>query len=139
MYCYFYCKECLGESHVHETICPSPSTIQPAWRNLPLPFHSLEMFCLRNSCIFIRPRVTKQYISVKNFLSSHYVKNWCFAMNVWVRVWHLYRFWHERISEYIRVKKMTRTNIRIYSYEFFGTNEYPNIFVSKSWYERISE
>ena len=34
-------------------------------------------------------------------------------------------------SEYIRVKKMTRTNIRIYSDEFFDTNEYPNIFVSK--------
>ena len=35
------------------------------------------------------------------------------------RVWHLYRFWHERISEYIRVKKMTRTNIRIYLYVHF--------------------
>ena len=42
------------------------------------------------------------------------------------RVWHSYGFWHERISEYIRVKKMTRTNIRIYSYEIF-------------WHERISE
>ena len=26
---------------------------------------------------------------------------------------------------------MTRTNIQIYSYEFFDRNEYPNIFVSK--------
>ena len=36
------------------------------------------------------------------------------------------RKWHERISEYIRMK-------------FFETNEYTNIFVSKFWYERISE
>ena len=42
------------------------------------------------------------------------------------RVWHSYGFWYKRISEYIRVKKMTRTNIRIYSYEIF-------------WHERISE
>ena len=42
------------------------------------------------------------------------------------RVWHSYGFWYERISEYIRVKKMIRTNIRIYSYEHF-------------WHERISE
>ena len=41
-------------------------------------------------------------------------------------MWHSYGFWHERISEYIRVKKMTRMNIQIYSYEHF-------------WYERISE
>ena len=34
--------------------------------------------------------------------------------------------WYEWISEYIRIKKMTRTNIWIYSYEHF-------------WYERISE
>ena len=32
---------------------------------------------------------------------------------IWIRVWHFYGFWYERISEYIRVKKMTRTNIRI--------------------------
>ena len=44
----------------------------------------------------------------------------------WTRVWHSYGFWYERISEYIRVKKMTRTNIRIYSYDIF-------------WHERISE
>ena len=36
------------------------------------------------------------------------------------------RKWHERISEYIRMK-------------FFETNEYTNIFVSKFLYERISE
>ena len=71
----------------------------------------------------------------------------------WTRVWHSYGFWHERISEYIRVKKMTRTNIRIYSYEHFwheriseyiriqkvDTNEYPKIFVWIFWHERISE
>ena len=45
---------------------------------------------------------------------------------VWNRVWHSYGFWHERLSEYIRFKKMTRTNIRIYSYENF-------------WHEQISE
>ena len=32
-----------------------------------------------------------------------------------------------------------RTNIRIYLYPKNDTNEYPNIFVSKKWYERISE
>ena len=69
------------------------------------------------------------------------------------RVWHLYGFWYKRISEYIRVKKMTEMNIRIYSYEicwheriseyicmkFFDTNEYPKIFISKFWYEWISK
>ena len=60
-------------------------------------------------------------------------------MSIRYRVWHSYGFWHERISEYIRVKKMTRTNIRIYSYEFFDTNEYPNIFVSKNLHEWMSE
>ena len=42
---------------------------------------------------------------------------------------------YERISEYIRIKKMIRTNIRIYSYQKNNTNEYPNIFASKKWYE----
>ena len=32
-----------------------------------------------------------------------------------------------------------RMNIRIYLYPKNNTNEYPNIFVSKIWYERISE
>ena len=47
-------------------------------------------------------------------------------LHVYCRVWHSYGFWYERISEYIRIKKMTRMNIRIYSHEFF-------------WHERISE
>ena len=54
-------------------------------------------------------------------------------MEVWkgncglqIRVWHTYGFWHEWISEYIRVKQMIRTNIRIYLSKFF-------------WHERISE
>ena len=60
--------------------------------------------------------------------SSKTSPSWC---SLWLnsnqtRVWHSYGFWYERISEYICVKKMTRTNIRIYSYEIF-------------WYERISE
>ena len=67
------------------------------------------------------------------------------------------KFWYERISEYIRIKKRIRIwykrifvaeNIRIYSnirifntlwYEKYDTNEYPNIFGSKKWYERIYE
>ena len=36
-------------------------------------------------------------------------------------------------------QKTIRTNIRIYSYQNNDTNEYPNIFASKKWYERISE
>ena len=39
---------------------------------------------------------------------------------------------YERISEYIRIKKMIRTNIRIYSYQKNNTNEYLNIFASKN-------
>ena len=42
---------------------------------------------------------------------------------------------YERISEYICIKKMIRTNIRIYSYKKNNTNEYLNIFASKKWYE----
>ena len=36
-------------------------------------------------------------------------------------------------------QKTIRTNIRIYSYQNNDTNEYPNMFVSKKWYEWISE
>ena len=39
------------------------------------------------------------------------------------RVWHLYGFWHERISEYIRIRKIiqrnTRINIRIENIRIF--------------------
>ena len=56
-------------------------------------------------------------------VSLHLFCSWWGMQN---RVWHSYGFWYERISEYIRVKKMIRTNIRIYSYEHF-------------WHERISE
>ena len=61
-------------------------------------------------------------------------------------------FRYKRIFEYIYIKKAIRTNIRIYSYKKMirtniriylyqknDTNEYPNIFVSKKQYERISE
>ena len=48
-------------------------------------------------------------------------------------------FWYEWIFEYIFFQKTIRMNIRIYSYQKNDTNEYPNIFVSKKWYERISE
>ena len=32
------------------------------------------------------------------------------------RVWHSWKFWYEWMSEYIRINKITRMNIRIYSY-----------------------
>ena len=35
--------------------------------------------------------------------------------------------------------KMIQTNIRIYSFQQFYTNEYPNIFLSKKWFELKSE
>ena len=44
------------------------------------------------------------------------------------RVWHSYWFRYKWISEYIRIKKTTQTNIRIYSYKKkryeYDTNEY---------------
>ena len=49
----------------------------------------------------------------------------------------IWKIWYERISEYIRIKKMIRTNIRIYSYQKKDTNmirtnirgrKYSNIF-----------
>ena len=33
-----------------------------------------------------------------------------------IRVWHSWKFWYEWMSEYIRINKITRMNIRIYSY-----------------------
>ena len=50
------------------------------------------------------------------------------------------RIWYERIfvAENIRIY----LNIRIFNtlwYEKYDTNEYPNIFGSKKWYERIYE
>ena len=38
------------------------------------------------------------------------------VLNVWGRVWHSWKFWYEWMSEYIRINKITRINIRIYSY-----------------------
>ena len=35
---------------------------------------------------------------------------------VHIRVWHSWKFWYEWMSEYIRINKITRMNIRIYSY-----------------------
>ena len=57
------------------------------------------------------------------------------VVNVWqkentikqqIRVWHSWKFWYEWMSEYIRINKITRMNIRIYSYKFF-------------WHEQMSE
>ena len=67
----------------------------------------------------------------------------------------IWKIWYERISEYIRIKKMIRTNIRIYSYQKKDTNmirtnirggkysnifEYPNIrhtmLQDKPWKKR---
>ena len=49
------------------------------------------------------------------------------------KVWHSYGFWHERISEYIRVMKMTWTNIWIYL-KYFFTNEYPNKYWDQKYF-----
>ena len=70
------------------------------------------------------------------------------TVQIWIRVWRIWIFdtneysnifiskkQYERISEYIRIKKMIQTNIRIYSYQQNDMNEYPNIFVSNKWYE----
>ena len=69
----------------------------------------------------------------------------------------IWKIWYERISEYIRIKKMIRTNIRIYSYQKKDTNmirtnirgrkysnifEYPNIrhtmFCTKVVFKKLS-
>ena len=47
-----------------------------------------------------------------------------------VRIYSYRQIWHERISEYIRIKKITRTNVRIHSYEKFD---------KKKLHKRISE
>ena len=49
-----------------------------------------------------------------------------FNTNEYIRI----IFWYEWMSEYIRIKKLTRTNIRIYLYQKIDTNECPNI---NSW------
>ena len=67
---------------------------------------------------------------------------------VQTRVWHSWKFWHNRISEYIWTKKITRTNVRIYSFFFtrtnvginihrnkFDTNECPNKYLYWKLYE----
>ena len=46
---------------------------------------------------------------------------------------------YQRISKYISIEKNNTKNIRIYLYQKNNTNEYPNIFLSKKWYERIDE
>ena len=51
-----------------------------------------------------------------------------------IRVWHLYWFWYEQISEYICNKTTIRTNIRIHLYQNNDMKDCPNIFV---WNEMI--
>ena len=46
---------------------------------------------------------------------------------------------YQRISKYISIEKNNTKNIRIYLYQKNNTNEYPNIFLSKKWYEHIDE
>ena len=41
--------------------------------------------------------------------------------------------WYEWRSEYIRMKILLRTNIRIYSYPKNDTNEYPNIYSDQKY------
>ena len=43
------------------------------------------------------------------------------------------RKWHERISECVRMKFLTQTNIRIYSYQNFDTNEYLNKYLDRKY------
>ena len=52
-----------------------------------------------------------------------------FNKNEYIRI----IFWYEWMSEYIRIKKLTRTNIRIYSYPKKGTNEYPNKYSDQKY------
>ena len=61
-------------------------------------------------------------------------------MSEYIRIKKRIRIWYERIfvAENIRIY----SNIRIFNtlwYEKYDTNEYPNIFGSKKWYERIYE
>ena len=61
-------------------------------------------------------------------------------MSEYIRIKKRMRIWYERIfmAENIRIY----LNIRIFNtlwYEKYDTNEYPNIFGSKKWYERIYE
>ena len=109
-------------------------------------------------------RVHLSYLAEINMRSL-----WC-SGRVQIIVWRIWNFdtneypnifvlkkQYERMSEYICIKKRIRIwyerifvaeNIRIYSnirifntllYEKYNTNEYPNIFGSKKWYERIYE
>ena len=52
-----------------------------------------------------------EYDFVTNYVISEYIVS---------------RKWYEQISEYICIKKFTRTNIWIYSYKKFDSNECPN-------------
>ena len=57
------------------------------------------------------------------------------SLEHWNRVWHSWKFRHVWISEYIRINKFTRTNVRIYSYKKFDTNECPNKYSYWKLYE----
>ena len=73
--------------------------------------------------------------NVVGFNFAHYDYVSCDIKEVVTRVWHSYWFRYEWISEYIRIKKTIRTNIRIYSYKKkryeYDTNEYSYW----KWYE----
>ena len=51
-------------------------------------------------------RHQNQIVNMFNFPPKHYQN----------RVWHSWKCWYEWMSEYIRINKITRMNIRIYSY-----------------------
>ena len=53
----------------------------------------------------------------------------------WIREGHLWKFQQKRISEYIRINKFTRMNVRTYSYKFVYTNECRNKYSPCKLYE----
>ena len=64
-----------------------------------------------------------------NILDGMPVVNNVDGISFHIRVWHSWKFWYEWMYEYIRINKITRMNIRIYSYSFFDTNECPNNYL----------
>ena len=97
-----------------------------------------------------------KYSNIFEYPNIQHTMVWKYDTNEYLNIFGSKK-WYERIYEYIRIKKRIRIwyerifgaeNIRIYSnirifntlwYEKYDTNEYPNIFGSKKWYERIYE
>ena len=91
------------------------------------PHQCIAMYFLSSCQNFLRrqPLVWRRPSQCARASRSTSAQRWELILIVWgpvewvgdqFRVWHSWKFWYKWMSEYIRINKITRMNIRIYSH-----------------------